>query len=66
MVILTEKQKNMWVTPELLDEHIKRQCIKDLLLPDDIVDSVLFLASNSSKCITGQLLAVDGGVVTTG
>ena len=64
--VMTDKQKNMWVTPELLDEHIKRQCIKDLLLPDDIVDSVLFLASNSSKCITGQLLAVDGGVVTTG
>ena len=64
--VMTDKQKNMWVTPELLDEHIKRQCLKDLLLPDDIVDSVLFLASNSSKSITGQLLAVDGGVVTTG
>jgi len=63
---MTEKQKNMWVTPELLDAHIKRQCLKDVLVPDDIVDSVLFLASRSSKSITGQLLAVDGGVVTTG
>lgn len=64
--VMTEKQKNMWVTPELLDAHIKRQCLKDVLVPDDIVDSVLFLASGSSKSITGQLLAVDGGVVTTG
>ena len=64
--IMTEKQKNMWVTPDLLNEHLKRQCLKDLLIPDDIVDCVLFLASNSSKSITGQLLAVDGGVVTTG
>tara|TARA_A100001011_G_C14221491_1_gene804556 strand:+ start:216 stop:989 length:774 start_codon:yes stop_codon:yes gene_type:complete len=64
--VMTEKQKNMWVTPELLDAHIKRQCLKDVLVPDDIVDSVLFLASRSSKSITGQLLAVDGGVVTTG
>jgi NAD(P)-dependent dehydrogenase (short-subunit alcohol dehydrogenase family) len=64
--VMTEKQKEKWVTPELLDDHIKRQCLKDLLVPDDVVDSILFLASDSSKSITGQLLAVDGGVVTTG
>ena len=55
----------MWTTPDLLNEHLKRQCLKDLLIPDDIFDSVLFLASDSSKSITWQLLAVDGGVVTT-
>ena len=64
--VMTKKQKELWVTSELLSEHIKRQCLKDLLLPDDIVDTVLFLASDSSKVITGQLIAVDGGVVTTG
>ena len=64
--VMTDKQKDMWVSPELLNDHIKRQCLKDLLLPDDIVDSILFFASDSSKSITGQLLAVDGGVVTTG
>ncbi len=64
--VMTEKQKDMWVTPDALEEHLKRQCLKDLLVPDDIVDSILFLASDSSKSISGQLLAVDGGVVTTG
>jgi NAD(P)-dependent dehydrogenase (short-subunit alcohol dehydrogenase family) len=64
--VMTDKQKEKWVTPDLLNDHVKRQCLKDLLVPDDIVDSVLFLASDSSKSITGQLLAVDAGVVTTG
>ena len=64
--VMTDKQKDMSVTPDLLNDHLKRQCLKELLVPDDIVDSILVLASVSSKSITGQLLAVDGGVVTTG
>jgi NAD(P)-dependent dehydrogenase (short-subunit alcohol dehydrogenase family) len=36
------------------------------LVPSDIVDAVLFLASKSSRMITGQSLAVDGGVVVSG
>ena len=64
--VMTEKQKKMWVSPEALEDHLKRQCLKELLEPKDIVDSVLFLASCCSKAITGQLLAVDGGVVVTG
>lgn len=34
---------------------------KRLGLPDDIAEAVLFLASNSSKYITGQIISVDGG-----
>jgi hypothetical protein len=29
--------------------------------PDDIVRAIIFLASNKSKCITGQIIRVDGG-----
>jgi NAD(P)-dependent dehydrogenase (short-subunit alcohol dehydrogenase family) len=64
--VLTDKQKEKWVTPEALAAHIDRQCLKDTLGPQDIVDAVLFLSSASSRMMTGQLIAVDGGVVVTG
>ncbi|TYC52132.1 SDR family oxidoreductase [Rhodobacterales bacterium] len=64
--VLTQKQKDMWVTPEALAAHIDRQCLKDELAPEDMVDPVLFLSSKASKAMTGQALVVDGGVVVTG
>lgn len=64
--VLTQKQKDLWVTPDGLQAHIDRQCLKDTLAPEDIVGGVLFLASNVSKMMTGQALVIDGGVVVTG
>lgn len=64
--VLTDKQKEKWVTPEALAAHVERQCLKDTLAPQDIVDTVLFLISSASRMMTGQLIALDGGVVTTG
>lgn len=64
--VLTDKQKEMWVTPEALKAHLTRQCLKKTLAPQDMVDAMLFLASNTSRMMTGQALVVDGGVVVTG
>ncbi len=64
--VLTQKQLDKWATPEGLAEHLGRQCLKDHLEPQDIVDGVLFLASKTSKMMTGQTLVIDGGVVVTG
>ena len=64
--VLTEKQKQMWVTPDALAAHIDRQCLKEELQPHDIVGGVLFLASSASRMMTGQALVIDGGVVVTG
>ncbi len=64
--VLTDKQKELWVTPEALEDHLERQCLKDTLAPDDIVGPTLFLASDVSKMMTGQAMVVDGGVVVTG
>lgn len=64
--VLTDKQLGKWATPEALASHLERQCLKEHLSPQDIVDATLFLSSNASRMMTGQLIAVDGGVVTTG
>lgn len=64
--VLTQKQKDLWVTPEGLEAHIDRQCLKDTLDPDDMINGVLFLASKASKMMTGQAMVIDGGVVVTG
>lgn len=64
--VLTQKQKDLWVTEESLAAHVSRQCLKDTLDPDDMIHGVLFLASQTSKMMTGQALVIDGGVVGTG
>ena len=64
--VMTDKQRDLWVTPEGLAAHLDRQCLKEEILPADIVAAALFLASQASRMMTGQLMAVDGGVVVTG
>lgn len=64
--VLTQRQKNLWAEPEALAAHLERQCLKEHLVERDIVDATLFLASKSSRMMTGQALVVDGGVVVTG
>lgn len=64
--VMTQKQKDKWVTPDGLAAHLERQCLKDTIAPEDIVGGCLFLASNASRMMTGQALVIDGGVVVTG
>ncbi|PZR00835.1 MAG: 3-oxoacyl-ACP reductase [Cereibacter sphaeroides] len=64
--VLTQRQKELWVTPEGLANHLSKQCLPDILEPEDMVGGVLFLASDVSRAMTGQALVIDGGVVVTG
>jgi len=49
-----------------LKETLQRQCLKDTIAPEDIVDAALFLASDTSRMMTGQAIVVDGGIDVTG
>jgi NAD(P)-dependent dehydrogenase (short-subunit alcohol dehydrogenase family) len=64
--VMTERQKDLWVTEADLAAHLDRQCLKELLQPEDMVGATLFLASTASKMLTGQAIVVDAGVVVTG
>ena len=61
--IMTKRQKDLWLTPEIEEETMKRQCVKRLLMPKDISRMVLFFASDQSSGISAQNYVVDGGIV---
>ena len=63
--VLTDKQKEMWVTPESLAAHLARQCLPDPIQPEDMAGVVLFLASEASRMMTSQTLILDGGYISS-
>lgn len=64
--VLTQKQLDQWASPEGLEDHLGRQCLKTHLASEDMIGGTLFLASSASKMMTGQVMVIDGGVVVTG
>jgi NAD(P)-dependent dehydrogenase (short-subunit alcohol dehydrogenase family) len=59
--VLTDKQRQLWWTPEAEERRRNGQCIPDELLAGDIAEMVLFLASDSGRLCTNQSYFVDGG-----
>lgn len=59
--VITERQRALWVTDDALSAHIAKQCIRDMMTPDDMVGPVLFLASDGARMLTAQTIIVDGG-----
>jgi len=61
--IMTQRQQDLWLTPEGEAEIMRRQCLKRKLVPDDIARVVLFFAADDSGACTNQNYIVDGGWV---
>jgi len=58
--VFTEIERKT-VTPEQKALLIAQQCIPRHEVPEDLVGTLLFLASDASAFLTGQSLTVDGG-----
>ena len=61
--IMTERQKELWVTPETLAKQIDRQCLPDAIDPVYVARMVLFLASDDSAACTAHNFMVEGGSI---
>jgi NAD(P)-dependent dehydrogenase (short-subunit alcohol dehydrogenase family) len=61
--IMTQRQIDLWLTPEGEAELLKRQCVKRKLVPQDIANFTLFLGSEDSSAMSAQTYLVDGGWV---
>jgi NAD(P)-dependent dehydrogenase (short-subunit alcohol dehydrogenase family) len=59
--IMTQRQIDLWLTPEAEADLMKAQVLKEKVYPADIARMALFLAADDSRLISGQTFVVDGG-----
>jgi D-xylose 1-dehydrogenase len=59
--VFTERQEQLWATPEAVRATLERQCLKEKLYPPDLARMVLWLAADDSRMVTAQSFVVDGG-----
>lgn len=59
--VVTERQLELWLTPEAEAEWMKLVALKDRIHPADVARLALFLASDDARMITGQNFVIDGG-----
>jgi NAD(P)-dependent dehydrogenase (short-subunit alcohol dehydrogenase family) len=59
--IMTQRQIDLWLTPEAEKDLMRAQCLKEKVYPVDVARLVLWLASDDSRMCTSQLWVVDGG-----
>ncbi len=61
--IMTDRQKDLWATPEALEAHRARQCLPDLIDPVYVARMVVFLASDDAAMCTANNFMVEAGSI---
>lgn len=61
--IMTDRQKQLWATPEGLEKHRDRQCLPDLIEPVYVARMVVFLASDDAAMCTANNYMVEAGSI---
>ncbi|GGC04825.1 3-oxoacyl-ACP reductase [Marivita lacus] len=61
--VMTERQKDLWASPEALEKHRDRQCLPDLIEPVYLARMVLFLASDDAAMCTANNYMVEAGSI---
>jgi NAD(P)-dependent dehydrogenase (short-subunit alcohol dehydrogenase family) len=59
--IVTQRQLDLWMTPEAEAKRAQGQCIPDRLYEADVARMVLWLAADDSRMATGRDFIIDGG-----
>lgn len=59
--ILTDRQRELWLTENAAEELKARQAMRREITPQDVANAVVFLASLDAEMITGQEIVIDGG-----
>jgi NAD(P)-dependent dehydrogenase (short-subunit alcohol dehydrogenase family) len=61
--IMTERQRQLWATPEALEKQRQRQCLPDLIEPVYVARMVVFLASDDAAMCSANNYMVEAGSI---
>jgi len=59
--VWTERQKQLWLNPQMQHDVMSGQCLPARIEPEDVAQLALYLASDASRMCTAQEFTVDAG-----